>query len=271
MKRTKYIILIVLSAFTLGCEEQIAWPLNNQNSDLIVVEGVLTNEKKQHVIKLSKPYVEQNLVPEIISGAILTIKEIDTNNITTHLLTESPTHSGTYLTDSIRAVTDKSYTLTILHNNKSYEASDTQPPTEPMLVIDYSLKTDSTYILNFNTSGDTPNYIKHYLNWQGTDGCAISKACEAALIFYDLKTVDINQQFAPNQEVVEFPKGTIIIRKKYSVSNAYQEYLRGMLFETAWRGGLFDVYQANAASNLSEGAIGFFAVSTVLSDTTIIK
>ena len=271
MKYWKYIILIVLSAFTLSCEEQIVWPLNNQTSDLIVVEGVLTNENKPHIIKLSKPYKEQNIVPEAVSGAIVTIKEEDNNNIKTYTTTEFPLGSGLYLTDSLRAFSGKLYTLTIFYNNTTYEASDSPPSTEPMPAIDNNLKTDSTYVLNFNASGDNPNYIKHYLNWQGIEGCIIATECEAEIIFYDLKTIDIQQQFKPDQEIIEFPEGTMIIRKKYSVSNAYQEYLRGMLSETAWRGGIFDGYQANAATNLSEGAVGFFAVSTVVSDITIIK
>ena len=257
---------------TFSCEEDtIVWPLNNQDSGLIVVEGVLTNEKKQHIIKISKPYSEQNLISEAVSGAMVSIKEEDNNFTNTHFLLESPIGSGIYLTDSLRAFSGKLYTLTILYNDKTYEASETQPPTEAMPSIDYYLKTDSTYVLNFNASGDNPNYINHELNWQGVVGCNTAIGCEAKIIFYDLKTIDIQQQFKPGQEIVEFPKGTGIIRKKYSVSDAYQGYLRGMLSETAWRGGLFDVYQANAATNLSEGAVGFFAVSTVLSDTTVIK
>jgi hypothetical protein len=43
-----------------------------------------------------------------------------------------------------------------------------------------------------------------------------------------------------------------------------------VLSETEWRGGAFDVQRENVPTNLSKGAIGFFAVSTVLSDTTII-
>ena len=43
-----------------------------------------------------------------------------------------------------------------------------------------------------------------------------------------------------------------------------------MLSETEWRGGLFDVKRANVITNLSEGAVGFFAVSTVVTDTTTV-
>jgi hypothetical protein len=43
-----------------------------------------------------------------------------------------------------------------------------------------------------------------------------------------------------------------------------------MLSETEWRGGVFDVQRDNVSTNLSEGAVGFFAVATVVADTTVI-
>ena len=40
------------------------------------------------------------------------------------------------------------------------------------------------------------------------------------------------------------------------------------MIESEWRGGLFDVERGNITTNLSEGAIGYFAASTVITDTT---
>ena len=68
-----------------------------------------------------------------------------------------------------------------------------------------------------------------------------------------------------------FPKGSSIIRKRYSVSEPYETFLRSLLSETEWRGGVFDIERANVNTNLSEGAIGFFAASTVVTDTTIVE
>jgi hypothetical protein len=63
---------------------------------------------------------------------------------------------------------------------------------------------------------------------------------------------------------------TKIIRTKYAVSPAYREFLRSMLSETEWHGGIFDVQPAPVGTNLSDGAIGFFAVTTIVSDTIVI-
>ncbi len=267
----KNLATILSFLLIISCEQkEIIWPLNNSPSGLIVVEGILTNEKIRHVIKLNKPYLEQNEIPEPISGATVYIITNDSIPLIIEA-NETIEGSGIYITDSIRAVANTLYTLIINYNSKEYRASAVQPPVEALGAISKKQVSDSTYTLNFISSGLAPNYIKHQIDWQSTNECVNPESCQALQIFYDLKNIDINEQFKPDEEIVVFPKGTVIIRKKYSVSDEYKDYLRGMLSETAWRGGVFDVYQANAPTNLSEGAVGFFAVSTVLSDTTIIK
>ena len=264
----KYNFLISLLGLflLLGCEEPLNWNLQQGNSDLIVVESVLTNENKNQLVRLTKPYDEQNQTPQPVSGALVTIKTSSKAAFTL----EYPPGSGLYFTDSSRALAGKLYTLTIVYNGKTYFASASQPAVEPLPELSYRKTADGLYTLNFTESGQEANYIEYYLSWQHLEGCTNPPDCRAKVIYYDLKNVDVNKQFKPDQEQVEFPAGTIVLRKKYSVSKAYGEYLRGMLSETAWRGGAFDVIPANAPTNLSEGAVGFFAVSTVVSDTTVI-
>jgi hypothetical protein len=82
-----------------------------------------------------------------------------------------------------------------------------------------------------------------------------------------LHSFDAVQIFSPDKEKIYFPKNTTIIQKKYSLSNEHAEFIRSLLFETEWRGGFFDVEAFNVSTNLSEGAVGYFGVSTVLTDT----
>jgi len=263
----KNIIILVISIVLLaGCEEQFDWPLNNKDSDLIVVEAVLTNENKNHRIKLTRPYTEQNQTAESVTGAFVAILT-DTD---TTLTTENPPGSGLYYTDSIQAVVEKPYLLIIQYAGKPFYAFAVQNPVEPLESLRTYEVSEGIYTIDFRDSGEDPNYVKYYLDWQSVGNCANIVDCQAKQIYYDLKNIDVNKQFKPDQQRVDFPAGTTVIRRKYSVSPRYLEYLRGMLSETAWRGGLFDAFPANAATNLSDGAVGFFAVSTVVSDTTII-
>lgn len=258
--------LLVVTLFSCS-EEKFDKPLKTIDSDLLVVEGVLTNEKMSHVIKLSHPYQNLNGEAKTVSGAIVSIFE---GNEKVYSVLETPMGSGNYLTEEMTAVFGKKYTLLIQYQGKNFFAVASSVPVEPMNKLQYNKGGDEWYQLQLNDSGSDPNYIDYHISWTNTPECQSGTLCEGRMIYYDLKTVDINSLFKPDKENFLFPVNAIVIRKKYSVSQEYKAYLRSALSETEWRGGAFDVQRENIPTNLSEGAIGFFAVSTVLSDTTII-
>ncbi len=263
----RYIIsLATLILFSCG-EEKIDKPLKSINSDLLVVEGVLTNEKMSHVIKLSHPYQNLNGEARPASGAIVSIFE---GNEKVYSVLETPGGSGNYLTEEMTAVFGKKYTLLIHYQGKEFFAVAASVPVEPMNKLQYDKAREGLYQLQLDDSGSGPNYIDYHISWTNTPECQSGTLCEGRMIYYDLKTVDINSLFKPDKENVLFPVNAMVIRKKYSISPEYKAYLRSALSETEWRGGAFDVQRENVPTNLSEGAIGFFAVSTVVSDTTII-
>ena len=252
----------------LACgEEKIDRPLKATVPDVLVVEGVLTNKKANHLIKLSRPSQELNGEGAPVSGAVVSIME---GNGKTYLATEAPAMPGHYFTESMTAVFGKPYTLSIQYNGKEYFAMAASVPVEPMGGLQYEKAGDGLYQLQFEESGSSPNYVDYHVSWANTPGCLPGSLCEGRLVYYDLKTVDVNSLFKPDKEDFLFPVGAVVVRTKYSVSPEYKTFLRAVLSETEWRGGLFDVPRENVPTNLSEGAIGFFAVSTVLSDTTVI-
>jgi hypothetical protein len=82
--------------------------------------------------------------------------------------------------------------------------------------------------------------------------------------------VDIIKEFAPAKQEVLFPEGTMVYRKKYSLSEDHQSFIRSLLIETEWRGGLFDVEHGNVQSNFTNGTLGYFGVCQVLSDSVLV-
>ena len=76
--------------------------------------------------------------------------------------------------------------------------------------------------------------------------------------------------FRPDKQDVYFPVGTKVVRRKYSMNQFQEDFVRTLMAETEWRGGLFDVQPGNVQTNLSEGAVGYFSVSQALTDSTII-
>lgn len=262
MRRTVFFILTFL--LTLSCEERIDLALPSEDTGLVVVEGVLTNERKNHLVRLSLPYATPGGEAKPATGASVVVFE----DTTAFPLTEFPAGSGNYYTPMGRAVAGKNYTLFIRYEGREYRAEDRSVPVQPLPALQYH-STDKGYTLTFNKTGDDPYYIEYDISWKNTASC--SGACDGRVVFYDLKTIDVNELFKPDKAPFYFPAGSVVIRRKYSVSPAYRSFLRSMLSETEWRGGVFDVERSNVATNLSDGAAGFFAVCSVVSDTTIVR
>lgn len=263
MRSVIHFIFVFL--FLAACEEKTDVPLSPEDTGLLAVEGVLTNERKNHLVKLSLPYRQMNGEPGPATGASVFIA---TDSV--YALTEFPAGSGRYYTPEGRAVSGKTYTLVIQYNGKQYFAQDSPVPVQPLQELEYR-QNSGGYSLILNQSGDDPYYIEHLITWRHTSACVPNESCEGIIFFYDLKTIDVNEIYKPDKAPFFFPRQTIVIRKKYSVSPAYRAFLRSMLSETEWRGGVFDVQRNNVTTNLSQGAVGFFAVCSVVSDTTVVK
>jgi hypothetical protein len=262
MKTIRYVIILIL---LVACEERFNETLNLVPTELVAVEAVLTNENVAHAIKLSFPYQQLNGSPIPATGAQVRIRD---GSSTVYEFTENPQQPGEYVSTPFRAVFGELYTLVIELNGKEYFAQDSSIPVEPMNPLQYQA-VNNQFELVLNQTGTSPNYINHTITWQENNSpCA---TCIGQVVFYDLKSIDINEINKPGKKQFLFPDGATVIRKKHSVSPAYRNFLRSMLSETEWRGGVFDVDRANTATNLSAGATGFFAVTTVVSDTTIIQ
>lgn len=265
MRARRIILAVFVSLLITACEERIDAPLSSADTVLLVVEGMLTSENTNHRVRLSRPHKIQNENPVRVTGAFVTIT--DGTNI--YLLTESPAESGDYFTPPFRAVVGKTYTLSVQNGPYAYTAKDSPVPVEFLPPLQYK-KVNDLYSLTLHASGANPNFIRYQLFGTNSGTCPVGATCEGEMVYYDLKTIDVNEIYKPNKVDFNFPLNTVVIRTKYSVSPSYKEFLRAMLSETEWRGGVFDVQRANVPTNLSKGAIGFFAVSTVVSDTTVI-
>ena len=254
---------------SFGCEEATNWDLDTKPTDLLVVEAQITNELKSHVVKLSRTITELNAQPEPVSGATVVVG----TEGEAAFFAEFPVGSGTYYSDSIQAVVGKAYQLYINVNGKEYSGLTQMVPVTPLKSLSYHLvnEEEGLYEINFQDS-DEPSKKEYWISWGHLPEFQEYPLEEtlATTYHYTLETIDVNQLFHPDKDKIRFPEGTIILRKKYSMSEDQQAFYRTFLSETQWRGSPFDIQKGNVITNLSEGAIGYFSVSTVVSDTTII-
>jgi hypothetical protein len=263
MKKLILHITLILAFF--ACEEKIDYNLKSKEIIRLVVEGMITNERKAHEVKLSLPVQNLNETPQHISGALVAIT--DQENV--YLLTEDPNQPGVYLTDSdVQGVFGKVYSIYIRIADYEFIGSSYMIPVEPLQPLNVLVCPDDEdlYYVETNNFGD-PFMMEIFYDWSSNGGCN-GNNCQAKSIVYHLNSIDVNEIFKPDQEDVCFPSGTLIIRKQYSLNHHHQSFIRAMMNETNWRGGLFDIERGNIPTNMSEGAIGYFAAATVVSDST---
>ncbi|MBE9509720.1 MAG: DUF4249 family protein, partial [Bacteroidetes bacterium] len=247
----RYGIYLILFFLILSCEEEKEWYLHTKNLPVIVVDGILTNEKKAHEIRLTRPVTEMNQTPKPVSSALVAV--FDGSKV--YILHEDPVNPGLYKTiPEFRALYGKQYMLYIKFQDQEYTANASMKPVTPLKPINISY-VGELFKIELQDS-DEPSMIEVYLDWSHLPGYKNKSADEthAKLVFYSLNSIDVNEMFKPGKETILFPGGTKILRKKYSLSDDHQKFLRTMLSETEWKGGVFDVLPGNVYTNLSEGA-----------------
>lgn len=254
-----------------SCDEEVDWELKYQETELLVVEARISSEAKQHEVKLTRPLYEMNGTPDPVSGAEVQIFD----GRALHELNEDPEKPGIYRTDSLFAAElNQYYQLRILHENKRITAVTFMREVRPFQFMNvYPVQSDPPLLEAYISDSEEPSIVRLELDWShlpAYQGLPDS-ATHAVIYHYTLNGVDVNKIFKPSQEHVRFPPGTIVFREKESVNPWYAEFLRGVLSETDWRGGMFDVLPGNARTNMEGDAIGYFTAADVLHDTLLIE
>jgi hypothetical protein len=261
----KFLILIsaILLLLLVSCEEKTTWEL--QSSEIFAVaDCILTNELKPQELRLYRSSDKLNELPAGISGAVV---EIFDGGQRVNFV-EEDTEAGKYVSVvPFRATAGIKYRLTISLGEKSDTAYAEMFGIRPLDDIDIAPK-DSLYRLVYHESQDA-SMMEVYYDWSAMpDFCSRYGSCEASEVFYTLDNIDAEKIFAPDRQIISFPEKTSIIRRKYSLSPAHQQFVRALLLETEWRGGLFDAEQGNVPTNFSHGVRGWFGACMVVTDTT---
>jgi Domain of unknown function (DUF4249) len=261
----KYCLIFIAVICFSGCESKYSWDFQSGNYNKLIVDGIITSELKAQCIKLSFSNPRMNMTYRPYSGANIVVSD----GINQYEFIESNTDSGSYFSAPFKAVLNKTYKLTIVADSE-YNATASMVPVNHLDPFAYTKNdTIDLYKYLYPDKGN-PAMTEVNYNWSLVpEYCEKYGSCEAKETFYTLNDIDENKIFAPDKEIIWFPKGTIIIRKKYSLTQEHQDFLRSLLMETQWSGGIFDVQHGNVSTNLSNGALGFFGVCMVESDTIL--
>ncbi len=277
-----YNIIFMIAVFFMlsGCEEYLDVQFDNDAVAKLVVEGVLTTDTMTHnvILSWSRDFFEKG--EQIMeTGAEVTVSD----GYTTYQYTE--VEPGIYQTEpTAYGMVERSYTLNItLDNGSVYSASEKivkLPEIDSIVAIpgpgfdqNTGQRVQGCYI---NYYGPEPEGIGHCYLWNLYINGELRTDSIHEQVFTDDEFVDGN--YIKDLELFfikesEFLSDTMEVEiEMFSISKAYYDYMLGLMLETVWKGSPWDGPPANAVSNISNGALGFFRASDrKTAKTTIIK
>jgi hypothetical protein len=266
MRSSSIIPVITLALLFIACEKQTSWELQT-STRFPVVDCILTNEMKHQELRLYQSSGQLNEDPAGIRGAQIRI----TDGNHEYLFREDSLEAGRYFSsETFMASAGQVYQLVISSGDITDTALAEMTGITPLETIDIISHKD-LYRIVYHESPQA-SMLEVFYDWrQDTAYTRSYGASQASETFYTLLNIDPEKEFAPGKVIIPFPKNTRIIRRKYSLSADHQNFIRELLLETEWRGGLFDAEPGDVPANFHHGIRGWFAVCMVISDTTFYK
>lgn len=249
-----------------SCEKKSDWSTNTDNHPKLVVQALLTNEYRIQDLRLSLSTNELNQAPTPVEDASVTVSTANNSFQFTHAA------GGRYLSTVPFSVSRGiPHQLTIDWNGVDYLALSTDTTVAPMPPIEFApIQSDSTLLRINETiplySAFEQSMYQFDIDWRQLTG---DSAAIARIYDYTFSDYHINEILPPPKQVVRFPIGTPVIVRKYGLNDAYAHFLMSVLIATEWNGNVFYSSPSSPPSNISNGGLGFFAVSRVLTDTLI--
>lgn len=266
MRRLIYIFIIFVIA---ACERTIEWPMDEYISPRLVVEGFVTNNPDLNYVRLSLPVSSPDQNPIPVTGATVVLHSLLNSPV---ILSESVTDPGYYTPETeITGVVGEAYLLNISLGEYEFVSKPAwMLPVYQTKALRYNEveALPGYYVINPLESNE-PSFIEYLVKSENPEleNDTISKLFYS----YTIRTIDVNQFFSPASEWLIFPEGAMVIRTKYSLAPDHEKYIRGLLSETEWKGGWFDLSPGNLHTNMSPGAVGYFGACSVLRDTIFLQ
>ena len=269
----RWFVGIMFLFFLSSCEYQTDKDLQNYEGDKLVVDAIITDEFKAQEIFLSLSNPQFNEPPQSVSGAeIYLYIQPDNEIIPTDTVgfIESAEESGKYISPPFTATINNSYYLLVKYLDYADTAYARMNYATPIAEFNYSALDNRFYKVNYTQSVEA-SFMEINYDWSVfPEYCEAYGNCKASETFYTLSGVHAGEFLAPNKQEIYFPIGTTIKRKQYSLTQQHEAFVRGLLMETEWRGGIFDTEPGNLKNNFRNGSLGFFGVCAVVADSITI-
>ncbi len=272
MKKIAYIILIAL-AFA-ACTEKIDVELDETYTRL-VVDGRITDDTTEHVIRLTKTtsYFYNQPAPRV-EGALLTINDGEESFV----LTE--TEPGIYKTEKMAGIIGRTYTLNIelpesIDGHSQYSASDKLMPVGEIdsIQMHYISQWENWEIKLF--AQEPPSTDFYMFRW-GKNGVMLTDTINEVNVSDDKffngsysNGIGVGW-FDDERSDEKLQVGDTVFLVMSTLTETYANFIWEIQNETGYNNPLFGGPPANVSSNISHGALGFFAAFPNRSASTIV-
>jgi Domain of unknown function (DUF4249) len=256
---------VTISLICMSCEKVIDLDYKSNQSN-IIIEGNITNQPGPYYVKITRSIgLSQTDDYPVINNAIVTIQDDAGNNETLTLL-----GNGTYITNTIAGVVNRTYTLTVSVDGSTYSAQSTIP--QPVSL-------DSIKVIEDNLGGTTEyNIIPVYLDpiEEGNKYRFVlwvnSKLIKQHLVQNDeVKNGVINtEKLEINDNELELKQGdSISIEMQCVDHNVALFYNTLVLMTDNGPGG--GTTPSNPKNNFTGNALGIFSAHTTHKKNTVIQ
>ena len=272
MKNIKIYLAILISLTLFGCKERIDISLKDTYVRL-VVDGLLTDEAKRHMIKLTKTsgYFE-NEPQSMATGAAVTISD------GTSEVQLSETSPGIYQTDSTyNGVIGKTYTLNIKYDNEEYSASSPLKYVSPIDSVSFEKDPFMPDITTINLWAQEPATTGDYYLWlYYVNGVLRSDTLNKISFTDDLM---VNGNYITGYPIYYFApeaNDTVTLEMR-SITKEYNDFIYAVYMETYGAGTPFSGPPSNAKGNIKnlthkeKDVMGFFIASAVTRKSKVFK
>ena len=264
MMRFMLILLIGFSALLIsGCKKIIDIELDEEDRRL-VVQAWFTTEQKVHEIRLtqSTSYYDTEPIPKV-SGAQVSVS----GGGETFVFSEVEPgiyHSAPTAKASLRT----SYTLTIQYNGETYEGTDycdTVPELDDM--VPYPDLNEEGELQGFDIliwTKELAGFGDYYAWRVWVNGEYVSdKLGDIDFGSDDYIGDGLYFEAWPISYVDELQSGDTLRLEQHNITKQTYDAFLAVMLETEWRSGIFDAPPSNVPTNLSNGALGLFVVSSL--------
>lgn len=269
-----YIIALSLAITLVSCEKVVTIDLE-QTEIKLTVDGLLTNQMKKHVVKLTSSIdFYGSEIPRVTNASVQVVDEVGTVYTYSHNPEAIDTLAGFYFSDiPYQGQVGQGYTLNINFNGMTFSATDTLKPVSPIdslgIQIDQQAVDDSEndgeiyqVILYANEPQDTKDfyYFRFYRD-------SVLETSNNVYVFDDVAIGSLDGIPSP----ILFREGELAGVEIYSLTREQYVFFTDLNNILNNDGGMFSPPPANPRTNISNGALGHWQVSAVTEGEILIE